>query len=123
MKKLLAAIAAVTIFQLPSFSQNINDVPLKDVDVEYIEIVGTSKLLSTKLNIRLDFGQENKFWSDKEYQLKDADGKKISFNSMIDALNFMSKNGYELIMPYVVTDNSQSVYHYLLRKKKALGQS
>lgn len=119
MKNLLFAFAVVLLFSLSSFAQTINDVPLKDVDVEYIEIVGTAKLFSTKLNIRLDFGQANKFWTDKEYQLKDADGKKIDFNSMIDALNFMSKNGYELIMPYVVTDNSQNIYHYLLRKKKS----
>lgn len=119
MKKLLSAAIIFHLFGPSAFSQTVNDVPLKNVDVEYIEIVGTTKLLSTKLNIRLDFGQENKFWSDKEYQLKDADGKKISFNSMIDALNFMSKSGYELVMPYVVTDsNNLNVYHYLLRKKK-----
>jgi len=118
MKKLLSSFAFIFLFQCRSFAQTINDIPLKDVDVEYIEIVGSTKAFSTKLNIELDFGQENKFWSNKEYQLKNAEGKKIEFNSMIDALNFMAKNGYELIMPYIVTVSNQSVYHYLLRKKK-----
>lgn len=118
MKGFLFAVVAATLYPLFSQAQTVNDVPLKDVDVEYIEIVGSANLFSTKLNIRLDFGQENKFWTNKEYLLKDAEGKKIEFNSMIDALNFMSKNGYELITPYVVTDSTVSVYHYLLRKKR-----
>jgi len=100
-------------------AQTINDVPLKDIDVEYIEIVGTEELFSTKLTIQLDFGQENKAWTDKEYQVKNAEGKKIKFNSMIDALNFLSKNGYELIMPFAVTASNKSTYHYLLRRKKS----
>lgn len=113
------------ICQQHSFAQTINNVPLKDIDVEYIEIVGTPTILSTKLTIELDFGQENKFWSNREYDLRDAAGKRIKFNSMIDALNFMGKNGYELIMPYIVpstNSSSGSVYHYLLRRKKTLTQ-
>jgi hypothetical protein len=120
MKKVLSAFVLALLFHSASHAQTINDVPLKDIDVEYIEIVGTPVAFTSKLSIDLDFGQENKFWSNKEYQLKDAEGKKIKFNSMIDALNFMAKNGYELIMPYIVSNpSSQSVYHYLLRKKKA----
>ena len=121
MKKLLAPFLLLLVFQQHSFAQTINNVPLKDIDVEYIEIVGTPTVLSTKLTIELDFGQENKFWGNREYDLRDADGKRIKFNSMIDALNFMGKNGYELIMPYIVpstSSSSGSVYHYLLRRKK-----
>lgn len=118
MRKLCLAITFILFCKLYASSQTINDIPLRDIDVEYIEILGTTKAFSTKLNIELDFGQENKFWSNKEYQLKNADGKKIEFNSMIDALNFMAKNGYELIMPYIVTEANKSTYHYLLRKKK-----
>jgi hypothetical protein len=122
MKKLLASVLLIYLFQLRSSAQTINNVPLKDIDVEYIEIVGTPAVFSNKLTIELDFGQENKFWSNKEYELRDADGKRIKFNSMIDALNFMGKNGYELIMPYIVpstTSSNGSIYHYLLRRKKA----
>ncbi|HET7898412.1 MAG TPA: hypothetical protein VFL47_12090 [Flavisolibacter sp.] len=118
MKSCIFALAVLFFLPFTSRSQTINDVPLKNIDVEYIEIVGTAKLFSTKLTIELDFGQQNRFWTNKEYKLKDAEGNKIEFNSMIDALNFMSKSGYELIMPYVVTVSNQNVYHYLMHRKK-----
>lgn len=83
-----------------------------------MQIVGTSKFLSTKLTIKLDFGQYDKLFSSKEYQVKDADGKCMEFNSMIDALNFMTKNGFEFVQAYAINVSNQNVYHYLLRKKK-----
>lgn len=100
------------------YSQTVNDVPIKDIDVNYIQIVGTSKLFSNKVTVEIDFGQENKFWTAKDTQIKDKDGKLLVFNSMIDALNFFSKNGYEFIDAYAITIGKQNVYHYMLKKKK-----
>jgi hypothetical protein len=37
---------------------------------------------------------------------------------MIDALNFMSKNGFEFVNAYAITMGNQNVYHYLLRNLK-----
>lgn len=118
MKVLLSALLLVC-FALPTLAQTINDVPLKDADIDYVEIVGFVKPLSTKLNVVIDFGQENKVWKpNKESVLKDETGKNLVFNSMIDALNFMSKNGFEFVSAYSVTINNSNVYHYLLKKKK-----
>ena len=99
-----------------SFSQTVNDVPIKDIDVEYIQIVGTSRFMSNKVSIKIDFGQENSFWSEKDTKIKDETGKNVIFNSMIDALNFMSKNGYEFVQAYAITVGNQNVYHYLMKK-------
>lgn len=99
-------------------SQTVNDIPLSDIDVEYVQIVGTSKILSTKVFIEIDFGQRTKFFSSgKETIIKDSLGKAVDFNSMIDALNFMSENGYDFVNAYAITVGNQNVYHYLLRKK------
>lgn len=118
MKKLLLS-AVILACSLTMKAQTVNDVPLKDIDVEYVQIVGTSKLLSTKLTIEIDFGQKTKFFSSgKETIVKDFDGKAVDFNSMIDALNFMSKNGYEFVNAYAILVGNQNVYHYLLRNKK-----
>lgn len=43
-----------------AFSQIVNDKPISEIDVEYIQIVGTSKMLSNKVRIHIDFGQLNK---------------------------------------------------------------
>ena len=114
-------LTASAIFLLATFaqSQTVNDIPLKDINVEYVQIVGTSRLLSNKVTVEIDFGQLDKlFSSDKDTRIKDANGKNMIFNSMIDALNFMTKNGYEFVQAYAVAVSNQNVYHYLLRKKK-----
>jgi hypothetical protein len=100
------------------YSQTVNDKPIKEIDVEFVQIVGTSKPFTTKLTIEIDFGQENKFWTAKDTQVKDENGKLMVFNSMIDALNFMSINGYNFVNAHTITMGTQNVYHYLLQKKK-----
>lgn len=99
-------------------AQTVNDMPLRDIDVEYVEIVGTQRFLSTKVTIQIDFGQNQSYWTAKDTRLKDVDGRRLRFNSMVDALNFMSKNGYEFVDSYAVTANNQNIYHYLLRRQK-----
>ncbi|HEY0067614.1 MAG TPA: hypothetical protein VGB46_09625 [Flavisolibacter sp.] len=119
MRKLLLTAGIFLCFLLNASSQTVNDIPIKDIDVEYVQIVGTSRLLSSKLTIEIDFGQENKlFSSDKDTRVKDANGKNMIFNSMIDALNFMTKSGYEFVQAYAISVSNQNVYHYLLRKKR-----
>ncbi len=80
----------------------------------YCEIVGTGNLLGTKVTIELDFGQATKFLQDTRY--KGEDGKPIKFNSMVDAMNFMGKNGWEFCQAYAITTGQQNVYHFLLKK-------
>jgi hypothetical protein len=119
MNKLLLSLLALFLNIINANAQTVNDIPIKDIDVEYVQIVGTAKLLSNKVSIEIDFGQENKlFNSDKDTRIKDVNGKNLIFNSMIDALNFMTKNGYEFVNAYAITVSGQNVYHYLLRKKR-----
>jgi len=106
---------------LPFFGmgQTVNDIPIEDIDVKYIQIVGTGRALSDKVNVKIDFGQDTKFFgSSKSLKILDKEGKKIKFNSMIDALNFMSKNGYEFVQAYAVNEEYQEI-HYLMRKKES----
>jgi len=118
MKKIILLLLIALFGASTAFSQSVNNVPIKDIDVSYIQIVGTAKFLSTKITIEIDFGQTNKLLSSKDTQVRDEKGKLVIFNSMIDALNFFSKNGYEFINAYVITINNQNVYHYMLKKIK-----
>lgn len=113
-------IALISLSSLALKAQTVNDVPIKDIDVEYVQIVGSSRTFSNKLSIEIDFGQKTKFFSlNDDTTLKDEQGKTLVFNSMIDALNFMSKNGYEFVNAYTMSVDNQKVYHYLLRNKKS----
>lgn len=82
----------------------------------YCEIVGSEKMFSNKINIVVDFGQYMKVFADN--RMKDESGKPRVFNSMIDALNFMGKQGWEFAQAYAVTlANDFSEYHYIMKKK------
>lgn len=81
----------------------------------YCEIVGTQKFMSRKLTIVVDFGDKLSVWADN--RMKDENGKAITFNSMIDALNFMGKRGWQFSQAYAVNEgNNGNVYHFLMIK-------
>lgn len=92
-------------------SQNSEPVPSHDSKV-YCELLGIQKILSEKVIVQVDFGQ-NPYTNSK---LVDENGKTITFNSMIDAMNYMGKLGWEFENAYVITHGSQNVYHWLLSK-------
>lgn len=94
----------------------VNNILIKDIDVPYILIVGTSQIFSNKLSIQVDFGQSTKFFGTNNIQIRDEKGKLMKFNSMIDALNFFNTYGYKFVNAYVITIGNQNVYHFLLEK-------
>lgn len=106
------------IFSFKSFAQvSVEGVNINEIDsLTFIELVGANKgVLSQKIIISIGYGQKYEFMQTQ--LIKDANGKPVIFNSMIDALNFMSNNGWDYINNYVITYSSGSVYHYLLKKK------
>ncbi|KQT25882.1 hypothetical protein ASG22_04055 [Chryseobacterium sp. Leaf405] len=81
----------------------------------YGEIVGTSKFLSKKVLVEIDYGQATSFWESN--RMKNPDGSNKEFNSMVDAMNYMGALGWEFQQAYVVTIGQQNVYHWLMRKE------
>lgn len=73
----------------------------------FCELLGTQKFLSAKVTVEIDMGQ-NPYESSK---LVDEKGKKITFNSMVDAMNYMGKLGWKFEQAYVITVSNQNVYH------------
>ena len=80
----------------------------------YCELLGSSKFLSTKVTVSIDFGQDGNMWESK---LVDEKGKAMKFNSMVDAMNYMGRLGWKFEQAYVVTVGQQNVYHWLLSKE------
>lgn len=124
MKRLLYAAALILMFCIDSYSQTINNVPLKDIDSKHIMIVGIGTFMSNSVKVQVDFGQkvEALLFKNKEMAVKDENGSPVIFNSMIDALNFFEKNNYEFVNAYAFTESTgmgkaSNVFHWILRKK------
>ena len=95
-----------------SFAQAVSDTSAVKSWV-YCEIVGSTKLFSTKVDVSVDYGQARKFFSDQ--RIRDEEGKIKTFNSMVDAMNYLGEQGWEFVQAYVVTIGNQNVYHWLLK--------
>ncbi|RYD54358.1 MAG: hypothetical protein EOP56_19360 [Sphingobacteriales bacterium] len=85
---------------------------------QYCQVIATPRLLSNKVTIDIDFGDEKSYWRDT--RLKAYDGKLKKFNTIIDALNFMGKEGWKFINAYPVTTGNTSIYHFAFKKEFAL---
>jgi hypothetical protein len=108
--KIITIIALILFSSFESFSQTATD----KVE-QYAEVVATPRLLSNKVTIDIDYGEERSIWKDN--RLKEDNGKLKKFNTTIDALNYMGKSGWTLVnaFPVLVGNNSQ-VYHYVFKK-------
>lgn len=110
---------ALSLFAFPNsiFSQTTLD--SINSKATYCEIVGTQGLLSRKLTIVVDYGQDTgKFFEFKDARLKGENGKALKFNSMIDVLNLMQKEGWDFVTAYTIGDSKMGyVYHWLLKRK------
>lgn len=102
------------------FSQTIGDTPIEDLDVTYIEIVGTAKIFKPmEATIYVDYGQLSSF-KDIRNELgvvKSINGEEMTFNGMMGALNFFGKYGYKLHTAYPISTSNSLVYHYILESE------
>ena len=84
---------------------------------QYCEMTAIQKLLSRKVNIDIDNGEERKLFSFKDTRVKDDLGKVKSFNSVVDALNYLGRLGWKLVNAFPISDGSQNVYHYVFKRE------
>ena len=108
MKKVLI-ISLVLLASFASFAQS----DTSKVE-QYCQVIATPRLLSNKVTIDIDFGEEKSFWSNN--RLKTLDGKLKKFNTVIDALNFMGREGWSFINAYPVNNGNIEVYHFAFKK-------
>jgi hypothetical protein len=117
MKIFLSALCLFLVSVTYSFSQvYVEEVNINELDINYCELVGFNKYLLGKVNITIDYGQEYKF--SKHQLIKGPSGKPVEFQSMVEALNFMDKNGWEYVDNKVLTNsNDDALSKYLLKRK------
>ena len=108
MKKLI--ITGIIVFTSSlSFSQ------IDSTKVEqYCEVIATPRLLSNKVTIDINYGEQKSIW--KDTRLKDDEGKLKKFNTVIDALNYMGKDGWIFVNAFPVLNGTTQIYHYVFKK-------
>ena len=81
---------------------------------QYCQVIASPKLLSNKVTIDIDFGEEKSFWMDT--RLKTDAGKIKKFNTIIDALNYMGSLGWIFINAFPVRIGETEIYHFAFKK-------
>ena len=119
MKKIFALVVGILLCAT-AFAQDIKSAKKAEPYKVYCEIIGQSRSLSNKVDVELDFGQASKFWTG-DRSLYDENGKKIKFNSMLDAANYMGRRGWDLEEAYPVVgfsagSSDSPIYHWVMSK-------
>lgn len=83
---------------------------------QYCKMVVSGRVLSPKVNIDLDFGEERKLFGGDTRLRDDLTGKLKKFNSTIDALNYMGAHGWVLVNAFPMKEVDSFIYHYYFKK-------
>lgn len=83
---------------------------------QYCKMIVTGRVLSTKVNIDLDFGEERKLFGGDTRLKDDLTGKLKKFHSTVDALNYMGAQGWALVNAFPIKEVDSFIYHYYFRK-------
>ena len=95
----------------------VNDININELEeVKYCELIGTERLLTMKIIVQIDHGQPRKLF--RLQTISDVNGKPKNFNSMIDALNFMEKNGWSYVNSHTTVTDGSSIHHWLLKRNE-----
>jgi hypothetical protein len=81
---------------------------------QYCQIIAKPRLLSNKVTIDIDYGDEKSFWRDNRF--KTDEGKLKKFNTIIDAMNYMGREGWIFINAYPVRMGETETYHFAFKK-------
>ena len=82
---------------------------------QFCQVIATPRLLSNKVTIDIDFGDEKSVWRDT--RLKTEGGKIKEFNTVIDALNYMGMEGWTFINAFPVRMGETEIYHFAFKKQ------
>ena len=109
--KISIIISIILLSSFHSFAQQNN---ASDNVEQYAEVVATPRLLSSKVTIDIDYGEERSIWKDN--RVKDQEGRIKKFNTVVDALNYMGKDGWQLVNAFPYFSGNTQVYHYVFKK-------
>lgn len=95
---------------LPAFAQDSTKVE------QYCRLIAFNRLLSNKVSIDVDFGDERKLFTDNRMRDEET-GRLKKFNTIVDALNYLGSQGWTLVNAFPAPDGTNnSTYHYYFKK-------
>jgi hypothetical protein len=113
MKK-LAFLFVTSCFITAISAQNNNNTKVIE---QYCSLNIMPRLLSSKVNIDIDYGNPRKLFSFKDNRVKDDNGKAKKFNTAVEALNYMSAQGWKLVNAMALSEGGNAVYRYIMRRE------
>jgi len=113
MKRLILFIALYTFAPILGFGQvTVDGVNINKLSITYCQLEAARKVSLKSYTVTIDYGQSHVPL--KPQKIAGPDGELMDFNSMVDALNFMDDNGWELIS----THSNTPVHYYLLKREE-----
>jgi hypothetical protein len=83
----------------------------------YCEIIGVRRNPIAYLDVTVDYGTPPTR-SKKNQPSSAAPARKEDFDSMVEAMNYLSRDGWELLQTCTETLEGRSISHWVLRKKQ-----
>ena len=98
-------------------NERITGIIYEDKKIEvFCDLISRKKFLGFEESITIDYGERDSIWLDETiYSLTKKDLKK--YNSIIDALNYMGSEGWEVINSYSASQTPYIIEHYILKKE------
>ena len=95
---------------------------INEKDIQYCMLYVRNPTPLSKTDAWIDHGQRFVRSEWRRMQIAGSDRKPILFNSAMDALNFMMRNGWEMASSKITfnKEGSEDLFIYLLRKKGSL---
>lgn len=87
----------------------------------YADLTYPTSGFSSKAKVVVDYGELVTGWFRKPELIESPDGKAIKFRSPVDALNFMSTRGWELVQSYQTAEDvglgiKVEYIHFIMRR-------
>ena len=113
--KCILTLSAIIGFQV-LYSQTIDEIPLRNVDIEYLEIISSVRSSEdcSLPRVFINYGQRK---LTNKSKMKDKQGRTIYFKSGIDAVNYWAVFGYKLINSFAIQVDDRTNYHYIMQKE------
>ena len=84
------------------------------LDIQYMELIGVNRSTS-EASVWIDFGQNYDASKSSEFLKPISDHEGVRFTSVVEALNYIYKNGWELVNVYIPSPNAYR--HYVLKRR------